>query len=327
MRPLWGVVAVSALVVAGSTLFSIFEGLDLFNSFYWTITVLTTVGFGDIVPSTVEGKLLYIGLVLSGIAIYGYVASSLVSMLSEERMRKVLAQYFPGSSGTRGLSNHVIMLGWSRFSPSAYRELEVNGFKALVVTPDKELAGNLAREGVRVLEGEIDSEHTLKEAGIERCKAVMVMEPDTEKSLVAILRARKLSPNTPIIVLSERSELYDVYREAGASWVFDAYEVAGRIMAGWVFESLASEVLADMAEAERDLDLVEASSETEETVGELERKGFTSKIILVERGERRFYTPSADFQLRRGDRVVMVGLKQHLENDLNLLKKGSEEGR
>ncbi len=321
MRPLWGVLMVAVLVMVGSTLFALFEGLDLFNSFYWTITVLTTVGFGDIVPRTMEGKLLYIGLVLSGIAIYGYVASSLVSMLSEERMRKLLSQYFPGSSGAKGLSNHVIMLGWSRFSQSAYRELEVNGFRVLVVVPDRELAGNLAKEGIRVLEGEIDSEHTLREAGIERCKAVMVMEPNTEKSLVAILRARKLAPKTPIIVLSERSELYDVYREAGASWVFDAYEVAGRIMAGWVFESLASEVLADMAEAERDLDLVETSSQTEETVGELEKRGFTSKIILVERGKRRFYTPSADFQLRKGDRIVMVGLKSHLKNDLNLLRE------
>ena len=58
--------ALSILLTVGSLLFSAFEQIDLFNSFYWTVTVLTTVGFGDIVPRTTMGKLIYIFLVFSG---------------------------------------------------------------------------------------------------------------------------------------------------------------------------------------------------------------------------------------------------------------------
>ena len=319
VKLLWGASAIAFLLALGSLLFSFFEGMDLFNSFYWTVTVLTTVGFGDIVPRTFMGKLLYMGLVVSGIALYGYVASSLVSSLSEARLKKILAAYFPGAGGGGRLSGHVVMLGWNRFAESAYRELEVNGQTPLAVVEGEELAKSLSRRGIRVLEGGVEDESTLKEAGVERCRAVLVLGEDVEKNLVSILRVRKLAGSILIIVLSGRKEFADVYREAGATAIVDAYDVTGRIVAGRVFEPLASEVLADMAEAERDLDLVQTECGVDLTLGELEAKGFTSKIILVERDGRRFYTPGSSFQLRRGDLVVMVGLRSHLPNDFKLI--------
>lgn len=313
----------AALLVAGSLLFSMFEGLPLFDSLYWTITVLTTVGFGDIVPRTAQGKLLYMGLVASGIAVYGYVVSNLFAALSEVRLKNVLASYLPGVESAMKLRGHVVILGWNRFAESAYQELEANGLTPVVVVEQEELARVLAREKLRVVHGELGSETTLREAGVEGCRAVLIFGNNMEKNLVSILRVRRLSEKAPIVVLSEKRELDDVYHQAGATHIVNAYDLTGRLAASWVFEPLAGDVLLDLAEARRDLDLVQVRSEVEETVGELERRGFASKIIVVQRGEKRFYTPGADFQLRRGDVLVLVGHREHLKNDVELVSGGS----
>jgi voltage-gated potassium channel len=53
------------------------------DSIWWACTTITTVGYGDRFPVTVEGRLVAIGLMLSGIALVGVVTASLASWFVE----------------------------------------------------------------------------------------------------------------------------------------------------------------------------------------------------------------------------------------------------
>lgn len=52
-----------------------------FDALYFTLTTLTTVGFGDIVPVTPEGKLVVSGSILAGVAVIPAQAGALVEAL------------------------------------------------------------------------------------------------------------------------------------------------------------------------------------------------------------------------------------------------------
>jgi voltage-gated potassium channel len=59
-----------ATVIIGTAGFMWMEKLSFFNAFYFTITTLSTVGYGDITPLTVGGKLLAIFVILIGIGTF-----------------------------------------------------------------------------------------------------------------------------------------------------------------------------------------------------------------------------------------------------------------
>ena len=57
----------------GATIESIGDG------FWWAITTLTTVGYGDIYPTTTEGRFIAVGLMVSGICVLGFISATVAA--------------------------------------------------------------------------------------------------------------------------------------------------------------------------------------------------------------------------------------------------------
>lgn len=63
-----GVVLVTALLIAGGTIFySRSQGWGVVDSLYFSVTTLTTVGYGDLAPHGAGAKLFTIMYILTGI--------------------------------------------------------------------------------------------------------------------------------------------------------------------------------------------------------------------------------------------------------------------
>ena len=57
----------------GATIESVGDG------FWWAITTLTTVGYGDIYPTTTEGRFIAVGLMISGICVLGFISATVAA--------------------------------------------------------------------------------------------------------------------------------------------------------------------------------------------------------------------------------------------------------
>jgi voltage-gated potassium channel len=62
---------VVSLLVSGTTFFTLVEGWSVLDAFYFSVTTLTTVGFGDPVPTTALGKLFTILYIFVGLGVIG----------------------------------------------------------------------------------------------------------------------------------------------------------------------------------------------------------------------------------------------------------------
>jgi voltage-gated potassium channel len=64
---------IACLIVIGTIMFSLVEGLTYGNSFYFTVQTLFSIGYGDVCPVTDMGKILTTLFIIFGIT--GFLAS------------------------------------------------------------------------------------------------------------------------------------------------------------------------------------------------------------------------------------------------------------
>jgi voltage-gated potassium channel len=62
---------VVSLLVSGTTFFTLVEGWSVLDSCYFSVTTLTTVGFGDPAPATAAGKIFTILYIFVGLGVIG----------------------------------------------------------------------------------------------------------------------------------------------------------------------------------------------------------------------------------------------------------------
>lgn len=80
-------IAIALVLIAGG-LMRVVEGetfTSLGLSYWWAIETVTTVGYGDVVPHTVSGRLVASLLMLTGIALIPTLTSVIVSTLLAKR--------------------------------------------------------------------------------------------------------------------------------------------------------------------------------------------------------------------------------------------------
>ncbi len=74
-------------------LFEIYEGWGLLDSVYFVTSTISTVGYGDLVPQSSEGKIIAVALMWVGISVALYIISNITSyrenVLDKEIVKKL----------------------------------------------------------------------------------------------------------------------------------------------------------------------------------------------------------------------------------------------
>jgi hypothetical protein len=81
-----------ALVIIGAIGFMITEDLSFFDAIYFTVTTISTVGYGDLTPTTTAGKVLAIIIVILGVATFLAVVAEAAQLLLNRRQERLRAQ-------------------------------------------------------------------------------------------------------------------------------------------------------------------------------------------------------------------------------------------
>ena len=79
----------------------------IFDAIYWAVVTITTVGYGDIVPSSKMGKLFALMIILSGPALLSLITASIASIFVERKIKE--------GKGLETIKDkgHIIICGWN----------------------------------------------------------------------------------------------------------------------------------------------------------------------------------------------------------------------
>lgn len=77
------------LLVIGTVFYAVVERWGPLDALYFSVVSLATVGYGDLAPQTVPGKVFTIFYILSGVGVIVLFASTLAGFAIEERSRRI----------------------------------------------------------------------------------------------------------------------------------------------------------------------------------------------------------------------------------------------
>jgi voltage-gated potassium channel len=82
--------AVTGLVVlASAEAFSVEANTSYFIGLYWAVTTVTTVGYGDNLPTTTEAEITAMIVVVVGIGFFAALAGALANLFIERRAKEI----------------------------------------------------------------------------------------------------------------------------------------------------------------------------------------------------------------------------------------------
>ena len=279
---------------------------------YWTLTVMSTLGFGDITFESDIGRMFSIVVLLSGIVLllivlpFAFIRFFYAPWLETQIRMRAPRRVPPGTEG------HVVICGYDSIAPGLIRRLEQEEIPYFVLEEDPNVAADRHLEGISVLAGEVDSKATYEALGLDRARLVLANREDTVNTNI-VLTVREVEPDEPVVAIANQEDSIDVLELSGATHVLPLKK--------WLGEQLANRVNALRAQLHpigqyEDLLIAELPLHQTPLAGKTVREtrlrqiSGVSIIGIWERG--RLYPVRPDVRLTDSSVLVVIGTEAQL---------------
>jgi Trk K+ transport system NAD-binding subunit len=315
---------VAMIMVISTVVFSVFAGYDVITSLYFTVTTITTTGFGDInLKDAAPGlKLFGIGLMLIGAASLAAFYALITDAIVSARLTSFLDR---GAARMRG---HVIVCGVGNMG---YRCIErlLDGDASVAAVEIKEDARFLPlvrRLGVPALVADAGLTESLVAVNVSRARCLMAVTNDDVTNLQAALNARELNPGIRVVL-----RLFDPDLAARIDRTFNiatSRSVSTVAAPAFAAAALGQDVEGTLAAGDRVF--VIARSRVGEGlaaghgVGGLE-SGTQARVLALVRSGAVRWRPPPDTRLETDDELVVVATRPGLSRLLDLVAAPAPE--
>ena len=228
----------------------IFHGLMLhegqqhswLTGFYWTLTVMSTLGFGDITFHSDIGRAFSMLVLLSGIVLllivlpFAFIRFFYAPWL-EAQLRLRAPRELPSN-----VRDHVILCRYDEIAGGLIERLNDQGIPYCVIEPEATKAADLKADGVSVVMGDVDGTATYGAVRASEARLVVANLSDAVNTNIT-LTVREAAGEVPVAALVEDKDSIDILELSGATSVLDLKHRLG--------QHLATRVTAGTAQAHR----------------------------------------------------------------------------
>ncbi len=308
--PLFVLLLTIALGVLGYVLI---EGWSFLDALFMTVITITTVGYNEVHPLSPAGQIFTIVLILVGVGVVLYTLTALFEWIlltnwSEQRRTRQLEQ------DLAKLRDHFVLCGYGRVGRSVGEVLAGEHVPFVVVDNNLESLDQARSDGYLVVSGDAASDDILRRAGIDRARGLIAAVASDADNVYVVLSARGLRPDLLIIARATSDDAVKKLERAGANHVISPYAIAGQRMAMLAVRPVSvelAETLLQTGHEALELEEVEVKPGSELSrlrLGDL-RARFPDgpSVVAMRSAGRLISSPTADYRLQAGDRLVLVG--------------------
>jgi voltage-gated potassium channel len=330
-RFLWVVYSVIIVICVGITGYMFIEGWSFVDALYMTVITLSTVGYEEVHGLSDAGKIFSTVLIVFGVGVMLYGLTNMVQYFIEGQFLNIWGRRRMKDKISK-LTGHIILCGYGQVGRQVAREFENEGIPFVVIDQNQESITEAADAGLLYLQGNATSDEVLKDAGIERARALVAALGTDADNLYVTLSSRELRSDLFIVARASTEESEPKLQRAGANRTMSPYRIGGRRMAMLTLRPLVVDFVdTTMHSRGRELVLenvkVHSGSPVEgKTVieGEQQCKGIS--ILAVRKKDGRLLAnPYQETLLEQEDELVVIGTREQLRGlEGSILREGEQ---
>lgn len=283
------------------------------TGFYWTMTVMTTLGFGDITFSSDLGRAFSIVVLVSGVVFllivlpFAFIRFFYAPWLEAQLKVRAPVELAPDMRG------HVILAAWDSVTSKLPARLEAEGIPYVFMEADGAEAARMHGDDIPVVRGEVDDVETFRRLRADGARMVVLNRDDLVSTNMA-LTVREIADSVPVVAVADDEHSVDILELAGCNHAIPLKHRLG--------EHLANRVSAGHAQAHvigsyKDLLIAEFSAHLTPLAGHtiaearLREIAGVSVVGVWERGQ--MVAPRPDLVLKPRSLPVVAGSAEAIE--------------
>jgi voltage-gated potassium channel len=200
------------------------------TGFYWTLTVMSTLGFGDITFTSDVGRAFSIVVLISGMVFLLILLPFTFIEFFYAPWMKAQAEARAPRQLPESVSGHVILTNLDPVSNALMEKLTHYGYPYALLVNDLDEALRLHDMGYQIVLAESERPETYRLVRAERAALVAATGNDLANTNVAFT-VREMSESVPIVTTASSEDSLDILRLAGSSYVIQLGEMMGQALA------------------------------------------------------------------------------------------------
>lgn len=283
------------------------------TGFYWTLTVMTTLGFGDITFHSDLGRFFSIVVLITGVLLLlvllpftfiQFFYSPWIEAQNKSRSPQVLPAH---------IKDHVIFTSFNDITVSLIEKLKNYNIEYVIIIDELQKALDLYDLDFKVGYGIIDDPETYKKMRVEQAAMVFASNSDEMNTNIAFT-IRELTETPTIITTADSPDSLDILELAGSNMVIEPRKMIGEAFSR---RTLGGNALSGTIGQFENLIIAEAPAIGTpllgKTLSELNLRKRIGINVIGFWDKGKFIEAKPDFVIKKTTVLVMIGTQESID--------------
>ncbi len=298
----------------------------LFESFYWALVTISTVGYGDLAPVSAEGRAVAMVIIISGIAVLSFSTSIVVSAFTE-RMDEIVEN--KTISDVNALKRFYLICGYGEVAQSVASKLKRQGQNVVLLDNNEahvKEAKNHQLMALHLDPGSLESYKLLEIDFKTQVKAVLCLSDDDVANVYTALTVRSISGDILLLSVLIHQNNRKKLQLAGVDEIVYSQELIGMVAKEFSGKPVAFEAIHALRSEQSDVmnDEIVIDTYMQGRYKTLEHLGMARhRIILLGihslREKRFMFNPPKETPLEAGDILVVMASRTMIKEFKKIL--------